>query len=206
MRLCANGPYLKEVGMMPAVIGECVYLVRHARTALNADGRLRGHLDPPLDGVGRREADDLAIVLASLRPVRVVSSPLRRAVETAQAIATRASVPVVIDQRLCDRDYGPWAGESEDAVVLEWGALDMAPGVERAESVLARARAALDAQLGAGGSVVLVSHEAVNRALLRQLDPELGARDGVSQRTACWNLLVHVDGAWDVERVDQKVE
>ena len=56
-----------------------VYLVRHARTALNADGRLRGHLDPPLDDVGRSEARELAVVLASLRPVRVVTSPLRRA-------------------------------------------------------------------------------------------------------------------------------
>jgi broad specificity phosphatase PhoE len=188
-----------EVGTMR------VYLARHARTALNADGRLRGHLDPPLDDVGRMEAGEMAIVLASLRPARVVTSPLRRAIETAEAIATRASVSVSVDERLIDRDYGSWAGESEDAVVAEWGALDSAPGVERAESVVTRARAALDAQLGGDGSAVLVSHEAVNRALLRDLDPELG-RDAISQRTACWNVLVHIDGAWDVERVDQKFD
>lgn len=183
-----------------------VYLVRHARTALNADGRLRGHLDPPLDDVGRAEAAELAIVLASLYPARVVTSPLRRAVETAQAIVTRASVPMVVDHRLIDRDYGPWAGEREDALVAEWGALDTAPGVERAESLVARARAALDAQIADDEEVVLVSHEAVNRALLRELDPDLGSQDGVSQRTACWNVLLHLDGRWVVDQVDQKAE
>lgn len=183
-----------------------VFLVRHARTALNADGRLRGHLDPALDDVGRTEAGELAIVLASLEPVRVVTSPLRRAVDTAQAIATRASAPVVVDERLIDRDYGPWAGEREDAVMAEWGVLDNAPGVERTESVVARARATLDAQTDRGDPVVLVSHDAVNRALLHELDPELGSRDGPSQRTACWNPLLHLDGRWLVDQVDQKVE
>lgn len=183
-----------------------VYLVRHARTALNAEGRLRGHLDPPLDDVGGSEARELAIVLASLRPVRVVSSPLRRAVETANAIASEASVPVVVDQRLTDRDYGPWAGQREDAVVAEWGPLDGAPGVERAESVAKRALAALDAQRTDDGPVVMVSHEAVNRALLRTLDPDLGSRDRISQRTACWNVLLRLDERWVVDQVDRKVE
>lgn len=183
-----------------------VYLVRHARTALNADGRLRGHLDPPLDDVGRSEARELAVVLASLHPVRVVTSPLRRAVDTAKAIAGRASVRVVVDERLIDRDYGPWAGQREDAVVAEWGLLDGAPGVERAESVVRRALAALDAQSTDGGPVVMVSHEAVNRALLRSLDPDLGSRGRISQRTACWNVLLRLDERWVVDEVDRKAE
>jgi broad specificity phosphatase PhoE len=64
-----------------------VLVIRHGRTALNADGRLRGHLDPPLDEVGRREAAAVAAVLSEFRIVRILSSPLLRALQTAGAIA-----------------------------------------------------------------------------------------------------------------------
>jgi broad specificity phosphatase PhoE len=199
-----------------------VLLARHGRTALNAHGRLRGHLDPPLDEVGLREAEDLAVALAGMRPARVVSSPLRRAVQTAEAIARRAGVAVTVDERLTDRDYGPWAGEPEADVIAEWGGLDAAPGVERAHWVVARARAALDeavsaASVSAGigdgappeprgsGSVVLVAHDAVNRLLLASLDPRLGSADQIEQRTACWNVLHRAGADWRVERVDEKL-
>ncbi len=193
---------------MCAWIGQRCYLVRHGRTAFNADGRLRGHLDPPLDEVGRAEVRDLAIVLASLRPSRIVTSPLLRAVQTAEIIAAHAGAPVLVDKRLIDRDYGPWAGERQDAVIAEWGSLDAAPGVEPARLVAQRARDVLDAQGAdpATGPVVLVAHDAINRGLLHQLDPQLGPPDRIDQRTACWNVLSGVDGVWTVERVDQKVE
>jgi broad specificity phosphatase PhoE len=77
-----------------------VYLARHGRPALNADGRLRGLSDPPLDEVGVEEVARLAAALAPRRPVAVVSSPLRRAVATAQAIGAAAGAPVTIDARL----------------------------------------------------------------------------------------------------------
>ena len=193
---------------MCARLDERVYLVRHGRTAFNADGRLRGHLDPPLDEVGRAEAADLAIVLGSLRPSRVVTSPLLRAMQTAEIVAGRTAAPVVVDKRLIDRGYGPWAGEREASVIAEWGSLDAAPGVEPAPSVAQRARDVLDAQVAdlATGPVVLVAHDAINRPLLCQLDPELGPPERIAQRTACWNVLSRVDGVCAVERVDQNVE
>lgn len=183
-----------------------LYLVRHGRTALNAAGRLRGRLDPSLDEVGRAEASALAAVLAALRPVRVVSSPLRRAIETAEAIATAADLSVLIDGRLADRDYGPWAGSTEGQVIEEFGSLDGAPGVETAASVLKRAREALDdnaASLG-DGPVVMVAHDAVNRLLLTALDPGLKHRT-LPQPTACWNVLVRKADRWLVERVGEEV-
>ena len=189
-------------------LDERVYLVRHGRTAFNADGRLRGHLDPPLDEVGRAEAADLGIVLGSLRLSRIVASPLLRAMQTAEIVAAEAAVPVVVDKRLIDRDYGPWAGERQASVIAEWGSLDAAPGVEPAGSVAQRVCDVLDAQVAdlAAGPVVLVAHDAINRALLCQLDPPLGPPERIAQRTACWNVLSRIDGVWAVERVDQKVE
>ena len=182
-----------------------VYLARHGRTALNAEGRLRGHLDPPLDDTGHAEAAALAGVLSALRPIRIVSSPLRRAVETAQAISSHLGLDVTVDERLIDRDYGPWAGTTEAEVVSEFGSLDDAPGVESRHALLARAREALDAVLPllTEGPVVLVAHDAVNRALLADLAPELLTRGPIEQHTACWNMMVREPGRWRVTRVNE---
>jgi len=183
-----------------------VLLVRHGRTVLNAENRLRGRLDPELDAVGLAEVEALADALASREPARVVSSPLRRAVQTAEAIARRVGVRVQVDRGLIDRDYGSWAGHTEDELIDRWGSVDAAPGVERPEHVLYRACVVLVQQLDFLGPhpVVLVSHDAVNRALLAHLDPALGPASRIDQRTACWNELVHRMGDWRVELVDQK--
>ena len=60
---------------MAATNNSRVLLVRHGRTVLNAENRLRGRLDPELDDVGRAEVRALAEELAGLNPARVVSSP-----------------------------------------------------------------------------------------------------------------------------------
>jgi broad specificity phosphatase PhoE len=184
-----------------------VYLCRHARTALNAQGLLRGHLDPPLDAQGHAEADALGKALESLSPRRVVCSPLKRAIQTAQAVASFTGSEVSVDLRLIDRDYGAWAGRREEDAVAAHGSIDAADGVEPADIVLSRARQVLDDQVREGehGPVVLVSHDAVNRLLLASLDPELRATGKIPQRTACWNLLLHTGGGWRVELLDQKV-
>ena len=178
------------------------YLARHGRTVLNADDRLRGLSDPPLDHVGIAEAARLAEVLATKHPRVVISSPLQRAVATAQAIGAAARAPVVIDGRLNDRDYGPWTAQPRAEVVRRYGSIDAAPGVEPLAAVASRARTAFDQLTGEYASpLVLVSHDAVNRALLAQLDPSL---TDIGQRTACWNELIRVDGAWRVEGYDLK--
>jgi broad specificity phosphatase PhoE len=182
-----------------------VYLARHGRTALNADGRLRGLSDPPLDEVGIAEVSRLADALTARRPVAVVCSPLQRAVATAQAIGVAAGAPVTIDARLTDRDYGPMTGLRRDDVDSRYGSVDSAPGVESRAALADRTRRAffeLMAELGPG-PVVLVSHDAFNTALLAQLDPSLG---DIGQRTACWNQLSLIEGVWRVDAYDLVAE
>jgi probable phosphoglycerate mutase len=103
-----------------------VFLVRHGRTSLNADGRLRSRLDPPLDEVGLGEAAAVAAELWEWRIVKILSSPLLRALQSAGAIAEAVGVPVTAVDDLIDRDYGRWAGELEAAVVARFGSLDAA--------------------------------------------------------------------------------
>jgi len=189
-----------------------IYLVRHGRTALNAAGALRGHIDVPLDSVGLHQVSLLGTVLAQRELRQVVSSPLRRAVETATAIASRAETGTSVDGRLIDRHYGEWAGVRVGDVVARWGSLDAAPGVEPATQVRDRVLAALTdvAKDANGDAAVVVSHDAVNRIALAALDPALGAPDDLSQETACFNTIeyhLHEDGSlnWRVLSVNEVV-
>ncbi len=79
-------------------------VVRHGRTTANREGRLLGRLDVDLDDEGRRQADAVA---AAVGPVdRVISSPLRRTRQTAEAWGT----DVEIDDRWIELDYGEFDG------------------------------------------------------------------------------------------------
>lgn len=77
-----------------------LYVVRHGRTEANASGLLLGRADPALDAVGRAQAARIAAALPT--GPRVVSSPLRRCVETAAAIVAAPET----DERLVELDYG----------------------------------------------------------------------------------------------------
>lgn len=181
-----------------------VYLARHGRTALNAAGVLRGRLDPPLDDEGEAEVARLARALAGAGIGDIRTSPLRRAWQTAEAIAAVTGAPIAVVDELADRDYGEWAGHRAADLVERFGSVDEAPGVEPADAVQRRALAALDAVVAEGpppAPVVLVAHDAVNQLVLRSLDPTLGP-PGPRQRTACYNELQWRDGQWDVCRVD----
>lgn len=181
-------------------------LVRHGRTSLNAAGVLRGRLDPPLDDVGEAEVRRLAATLATRDIGLVVSSPLRRARQTARAIADAAELEPEVDDELADRDYGQWAGHTVADVVERFGSLDAAPGVERAGEVRCRALEALYriVRRSPPATVVVVAHDVVNRLLLTTLAPELGEPGSIGQHTACYNEITRVDGNWEVQSVDQR--
>jgi probable phosphomutase (TIGR03848 family) len=87
-------------------------LVRHGRTSINADGGLAGRTPGiGLDDVGRAQAKQLGERLAALPYSRVVSSPLQRCMETAEAIvAARPGTVIVPDDRLIECGYGSWTG------------------------------------------------------------------------------------------------
>lgn len=80
-------------------------LARHGRTAANAQGLLQGRMDLPLDEVGQEQARKIAVALASVDVV--ISSPLLRAVETAEALGKK----IEIDDRWIEMDFGNLDGQ-----------------------------------------------------------------------------------------------
>ena len=181
-----------------------IYLARHGRTPLNAAGVLRGRLDPELDLTGLGEANALADLLGRAGIQLVVSSPLKRAHDTAAQVAARAGVDVEIDERLIDRDYGSWAGKPTTDLIARWGSVDAAPGVEPQADVFARSMDALLAvtRRVVNGTAVVVSHDAVIQLLLPVIDPRLEGFESVPQDTGHFNVIENEGGVWSVTSID----
>jgi probable phosphoglycerate mutase len=87
-------------------------ILRHGQTAWNANDRVQGQTDIDLDDTGRDQARRVAPVLATYHPDLIVSSDLKRAAQTADALSALVGLPVELDQRLRERNYGPWQGLS----------------------------------------------------------------------------------------------
>lgn len=154
-----------------------VLLVRHGMC--DPVGRYFAGRAPnvPLNAVGREEASRVAERLASLPIAAIVSSPIQRARETADAIAARANVPVTIDDAFTEIDVGEWTGRT----FQELGAPPLADEWRRFNTFRSGTRAGggelmLDAQVRgvsallalrtpyAGKTVVVVSHSDVIKA------------------------------------------
>jgi glucosyl-3-phosphoglycerate phosphatase len=85
-------------------------MLRHGQTEYNAGSRMQGQLDTDLSDLGREQAAAAAEVLAKRQPLMIVSSDLRRALDTATALGERAGLPVSVDTRLRETHLGDWQG------------------------------------------------------------------------------------------------
>jgi broad specificity phosphatase PhoE len=137
-------------------------LVRHGQTSHNASGLLLGRADPPLTELGRRQAEALARAEGVAGATRVVTSPLRRCVETAATLGP----PVALDEQWLEIDYGDYEGKPLEDIPAEvwstWRADPSwaPPGGESIADVGGRVRRACQA-LEAESSehdIVVVSH------------------------------------------------
>jgi probable phosphoglycerate mutase len=154
-----------------------VVLLRHGRTAWNAERRFQGQADPPLDEVGRMQAYEVAALVAALRPDLLVSSDAARALQTAEPVAEMTGLEVEIEPRLRERSLGHWEGLTRSEVAerypdefADWVAgrdVSRRGGESRLE-VAARAAAAVD-DLAPVRTAVLVTHSATAMALASAL-------------------------------------
>jgi broad specificity phosphatase PhoE len=157
-----------------------IYLIRHGRTAFNAEGRYQGHCDSPLTPLGLEQAAANGALLKSLigDPAgwRLEASPLGRAMHTAQIIAEVAGLaPPTPDDRLREVGMGSWDGLTEEDISLAYP--DAAKGATRYdiffrspdgegfEALRARLKSWLDEVLADGRPRIAVSHGVAGRLL-----------------------------------------
>jgi 2,3-bisphosphoglycerate-dependent phosphoglycerate mutase/probable phosphoglycerate mutase len=149
-------------------------LLRHGQTDYNVEGRMQGHLDSHLTAAGPYQAAAAAPVLAELTPDRLVSSDLRRAVDTAEAVGAACGLPVKFDSRLRETHLGRWQGSTVAEIDRDYpGAIATwrsdpgwaPPDGESRIDVVARSRPVvdeLDAEFadseGRSETVLLVAH------------------------------------------------
>ena len=152
-------------------------LARHGETAWNVDKVFRGRADIGLDETGIEQAELLGKYLSDWDLVAIYSSPLKRALDTANIIAHHAKVAVHTAGGLVDIDYGKWQSLPEQEVMRlypdvlnEWHNSPhkvRMPGGESLDDVRKRAVEVVDGILSRHkGNVLLVSHRVVLKVLI----------------------------------------
>jgi probable phosphoglycerate mutase len=155
-------------------------LLRHGETALSAEKRFSGRGDAVLTERGLAQARAAAARLSSYGDIAaVVSSPLRRAMQTASVVAESLGLDVAVDEGLVETDFGAWEGRTFAEVRANWPGEIQAwlddqsvapPGGESFTSTFARVVAARERLLASypGVRVVVVSHVTPIKAVVRE--------------------------------------
>ncbi len=154
-----------------------IILARHGQTEWNVGEIFRGRIDIELNETGVKQAELLAEYLRDVKIEAIYSSPLKRALRTAEMIADHHQLEVEITPGLIDFDYGKWQGLPHHEVkgkykelYAEWinspDQITM-PAGESLNDVRQRAISVVDEIIARyEGRVVLVSHRVVNKVLI----------------------------------------
>lgn len=181
-----------------------IVLWRHGQTTWNVERRFQGATDIPLDETGHAQAVRSARLLAALGPAAIVSSPLRRAADTARALAAVTRLAVTFDPDLSERGGGAFEGLTSSEIQERYPVENAAwqpPGGETVEEVSKRVAAAIERGLDlipSAGLLVIASHGAALRlGMLGWLGfPEdLWSRFG-GLSNCCWSVLEEGRRGW----------
>ena len=169
-------------------------LVRHGESEGNVEGLIQGQLDKPLTDLGHVQAKAVAERLNSDGGAdRIVSSPLARALQTAEAIGSALDLPVTTDDRLMEYDFGELSGLTAREVAERypgWSWLvdrgdtprEVLPGEEGWASFDSRIAEALADLMALDGRTVVVTHGGVIMAALNAVMRMHGAAETHGRR------------------------
>ncbi len=149
-----------------------LYFIRHGLSVMNQQGVFSGSIDTPLTDEGRKQAKQAGKLARDFGIDYIVSSPLARALETAQIIAGEIGYPtrdIHVNDLFVERHFGelegkPWSPDLN---------LDGISDIETVDSLLERAKLALDwLHTLPADNILVVSHGSFGRALRRHILPE----------------------------------
>jgi broad specificity phosphatase PhoE len=154
-----------------------IMLIRHGETTWNKEEIFRGRANVELNETGLKQAQLLAEYLADEKISAIYSSPLKRALTTAEEISSYHDIKVNIASELNDFDYGQWQGLSHELVREKFKTLYdgwcksphlvKIPAGESLSDVRNRALSLVNKVIiGYKGVVVFVSHRVINKVLI----------------------------------------
>ncbi|MDR0196696.1 MAG: histidine phosphatase family protein [Oscillospiraceae bacterium] len=152
-----------------------IFAARHGQTDWNAEGRIQGITDIPLNETGRAQARGIAEELFSRGISEIISSPLLRAVETAEIIADQIGTDktkIVRDPRLRERNFGVYEGkliaETDILTLRRWSDNAPVPRGETIRELAERVFCSVDDAVAKfkGRNILFVVHGQVIRTML----------------------------------------
>lgn len=150
-----------------------LYFMRHGLSVMNKQGIFSGRNDTPLDIEGIKQCHDAAKALEDLDIDCIVSSPMKRAIDSAKIIADEigfSKQKIVVSDLLVERSFGPLEGTE----YTQKKNLDETEGVEHSSSLIDRAKLVLRLINNLeGDTVLIVSHGAMGRAIKHVIDPNI---------------------------------
>ena len=186
-------------------------LVRHGETLHNVAGIAQGWQDSALSEKGERQVRALARRLRGMGADALYSSPLQRALSTAEAIAEETGLEIQVLEDLREMSYGSWEGRSfldvrrdDEALYRQWivDGATRCPAGESHDDVLQRMkRAFAHIQAQKGQRAVAVAHGTANRigaTALMNL-PVMASRHFAAQN-ASMNVFAWRDDHWVLRR------
>lgn len=185
-----------------------ICIIRHGETDWNSSGRLQGCEDIELNDTGREQAHKLAQYLSREQWDAIVSSPLKRAYETAGIIASYISLhDIQVIDELKERNYGLASGllPEERRNRFPDGTI---PGQEEFEHLRTRAMETLTgiATDHAGKRIIVVSHGALTNSILYTLSGGEFGSFKTRLKNGCLNKILHQNNIWSVEYYNKTVE
>jgi len=175
-------------------------LVRHGQTDWNAQLRLQGSSDIPLNEIGIAQAKSAAVKFNISDWDVIAASPLSRAKDTAQAIAEILGLRVVIIPELIERSFGEAEGLSHTEWRTRFESKEPIPGLESMEELEARSNRLLEiiANEYDGLRVLGVSHGSLIRKLVKIASQGELPLSNDRLENLSLNRLSHQDGQWSV--------
>ena len=175
-----------------------IYLIRHGETDWNLIGKVQGREDIPLNDTGRMQAKKCAIALQDAGIKTIITSPLMRATQTANIISnsidSTASIELIIDDGLIERDFGDMSGMTYDRRKY----FDTFGLEETMEPLDILSKRLLDciykyAEKYRNQDIVMVSHgAAINSVIMALTEGEKGSGK-TRLKNACISILTYVD-------------
>lgn len=98
-----------------------IYMIRHGQSLANLECKLQGQkYDTDLTSQGQSQAASAALKLVNKNIEIIYTSPLKRAIQTAEIISQKLKTPLGVDKSLIETDHGDWCYLTDDEIKLRW--------------------------------------------------------------------------------------